>query len=104
MHFGHVLTAMVTPFAESGEIDYDKMTELIEHLLANGTEGLVVTGTTGESAVLSEKEMENIYEHVVAVVNKRVPVLAGTGSNDTKQSIMLTKTAESYGVDGIMLV
>lgn len=104
MHFGHILTAMVTPFDKNGEIDFNKMTELIEHLLANGTEGLVITGTTGESAVLSVTEMKKIYEHVVSVVNKRVPVLAGTGTNDTRSSIALTKTAESYGVDGIMLV
>lgn len=104
MHFGHVLTAMVTPFDYNNEIDFDMMTTLIEHLIANGTEGLVVTGTTGESAVLTMEEMEKIYLHVVATVNKRIPVLAGTGTNDTEKSIMLTKVAENCGVDGIMLV
>lgn len=104
MHFGHVLTAMVTPFNSGGQIDFDKMTSLIEHLLANGTEGLVVTGTTGESAVLSIEEMTMVYAHVVSVVNKRVPVLAGTGTNDTRESITMTKVAEEHGVDGIMLV
>lgn len=104
MHFGHVLTAMVTPFTSNNEVDFNKMTTLIEHLLANGTEGLVVTGTTGESPVLSEEEIENIYEHVVKVVNKRVPVLAGTGTNDTGKTIKRTKMAENKGVDGIMLV
>lgn len=104
MHFGHVLTAMVTPFDADDQIDLNKMTKLIEHLLNNGTEGLVITGTTGESPVLSLEETEMVYDHVVTVVNNRVPVLAGTGSNDTKKTIMLTRIAENYGVDGIMLV
>lgn len=104
MHFGHVLTAMITPFDNDNQVDFPKMTELIEHLLKNGTEGLVITGTTGESATLSRNEMEQIYRHVVAVVNKRVPILAGTGTNDTKSSIDLTKLAADSGVEGIMLV
>src|SRR5690625_4983922 len=104
MHFGHVLTAMVTPFNADNQVDLDTMTNLIEYLLDNGTEGLVITGTTGESATLSLEEMKVVYEHVVSVVSKRVPVLAGTGSNDTKESIMLTQIAEGFGVDGIMLV
>lgn len=104
MHFGHVLTAMITPFDNDNQVDFPKMTELIEHLLKNGTEGLVITGTTGESATLSRNEMGQIYRHVVAVVNKRVPILAGTGTNDTKSSIDLTKLAADSGVDGIMLV
>jgi len=104
MHFGHVLTAMVTPFDSDNQIDFDTMTTLIEYLLSNGTEGLVITGTTGESPTLSTQEREQIYEHVVNVVNKRVPVLAGTGTNDTKGSVEQTKVAENFGVDGIMLV
>ena len=104
MHFGHVLTAMITPFDSDNQVDIPTMTVLIEHLLANGTEGLVITGTTGESATLSQNEMEQIYRHVVAVVNKRVPVLAGTGTNNTNSTINLTKIAAESGVDGIMLV
>lgn len=104
MHFGHVLTAMVTPFDTQGEINFDCLTLLIEHLLENGTEGLVITGTTGESAVLSEAEMEMVFHYVVKKVNKRVHVLAGTGSNNTAQSIALTKRAQQCGVDGMMLV
>lgn len=95
---------MVTPFDADGRVDFDRMTELVNHLIANSTEGIVVTGTTGESVVLSESETEAIYEHVVQIANKRVPILAGTGSNDTKQTISLTKKATEYGVDGIMLV
>lgn len=104
MDFGRVLTAMVTPFNEAKEVDFDKTTALIEHLLENGTEGLVITGTTGESPTLTVDEKVKIFKHVVRVVNKRVPVIAGTGSNNTRESIILTKEAAACGVDGIMLV
>lgn len=104
MHFGHVLTAMVTPFNEHGDVDFEAMTKLIEYLLVNGTEGLVVTGTTGESATLTVEEMEAIYRHVVQIVQKRVPVIAGTGTNDTRLSITLSELAKNCGADGLMLV
>src|SRR5690625_3924557 len=104
MHFGHVLTALVSPFDEEGNINFPSLTELIERLIHHGTEGFIITGTTGESPVLSLQEMEDIYKHVVSIVNKRVPVLAGTGMNDTKKTIQLTKMAEEQNVDGIMLV
>src|SRR5699024_8022584 len=70
----------------------------------NGTEGLVIVGTTGESPTLSEEEKITLYQHVVTAVNKRIPVIAGTGSNDTASTIALTKEAEKSGVDAIMLV
>lgn len=104
MNFGNVLTAMVTPFDQNGTIDFNGVTSLVDHLLENGTDGLVVAGTTGESPTLSEKEKIALFTHVVKVVNKRVPVIAGTGSNDTAGSIALTKQAEACGVDAIMLV
>lgn len=104
MNFGHVLTAMVTPMDDEGNVDLEKTTILIEHLINNDTDGLIVTGTTGESPTLSTEEKLTIYEHVVKVVNKRIPVIAGTGTNDTEVSIALTKDAEKCGVDGIMLV
>src|SRR5690625_3713888 len=104
MHFGHVLTALVTPFDAKGNVNFPTLTELIERLIHHGTEGFVITGTTGESPVLSIEEMESIYKHVVSVVNKRVPVIAGTGTNNTKKTIQLTKIAEAQNVDGIMLV
>lgn len=104
MNFGNVLTAMVTPFDKDGNVDHNRTNDLIEHLLANGTDTLVVAGTTGESPTLSHDEKIALFKHVVAVVNKRVPVIAGTGSNNTKESILLTKEAEACGVDGIMLV
>lgn len=104
MNFGNVLTAMVTPFDQNGEIDYKEVTHLVDYLLKNGTDGLVVAGTTGESPTLRTKEKIDLFSHVVKVVNKRVPVVAGTGSNDTVGSIALTKQAEACGVDAIMLV
>ncbi|MFD1171867.1 4-hydroxy-tetrahydrodipicolinate synthase [Oceanobacillus picturae] len=104
MKFGHVLTAMVTPFDHTGEIDYDQTDILIEYLLENGTDGLVIAGTTGESPTLSVDEKVNLFKHVVKVVNKRVPVIAGTGSNSTAASIQLTEEAEKSGVDAVMLV
>ncbi len=104
MNFGQVLTAMVTPFDENGEIDFQATKNLINYLIANGTEGLVVSGTTGESPTLTEEEKVNLFKFTVEVVNGRVPVIAGTGSNNTKESIELTILAEDVGVDGIMLV
>lgn len=104
MNFGSMLTAMVTPFDESGNVDYVVLTELIEHLIDTGTEGLVVTGTTGESPVLTAEEAGAIYKHVVKIVDKRVPVIAGTGTNNTAQTIAQSKVAEDAGVDGLMVV
>ncbi|MBY7143614.1 4-hydroxy-tetrahydrodipicolinate synthase [Virgibacillus sp. NKC19-3] len=104
MNFGRVLTAMVTPFSKEGGIDYEQTSLLIDYLLANGTEGLVINGTTGESPTLSIEEKINLFKHVVNVVNKRVPVIAGTSSNDTLASIALTKEAQEVGVDAVMIV
>ncbi|HHY22187.1 MAG TPA: 4-hydroxy-tetrahydrodipicolinate synthase, partial [Bacilli bacterium] len=91
--FGHVVTAIVTPFDNLGNVDLAKMTKLIEYLLANGSDALVVCGTTGESPTLSEAEIVALFKHVTTVVNKRVPVIAGTGSNNTRTSVELTKKA-----------
>lgn len=104
MNFGQVLTAMVTPFDENGEIDFQATKNLINYLIANGTDGLVVSGTTGESPTLTEEEKVKLFKFTVDVVNGRIPVIAGTGSNNTKGSIELTILAEDVGVDGIMLV
>lgn len=103
-YFGPVCTAMITPFTKDLEIDYTKVTKLVEHLIDNGSDSILVAGTTGESPTLTTEEKLRLFEHVVKVVNKRVPVVAGTGSNDTASSIELTKKAESLGVDAIMLV
>lgn len=104
INFGQVLTAMVTPFDQNGEIDFDATENLVNYLIQNGTDGLVVAGTTGESPTLSTEEKLDLFKFVVDVVDKRIPVIAGTGSNNTRASISLTKAAEKTGVDGIMLV
>ncbi|WP_108669639.1 4-hydroxy-tetrahydrodipicolinate synthase [Peribacillus acanthi] len=102
--FGRISTAMVTPFDKKGNIDFNKTTQLINYLIDNGSDSLVIAGTTGESPTLSTEEKIALFKHVVKVVDKRVPVIAGTGSNNTYASIELTKKAEQIGVDAIMLV
>ncbi|MFK4997973.1 4-hydroxy-tetrahydrodipicolinate synthase [Bacillus sp. N9] len=102
--FGRVSTAMVTPFDNKGNIDFSKTTKLVDYLIDNGSDSLVVAGTTGESPTLTTEEKVALFKHVVKVVDGRVPVIAGTGSNNTYASIELTKQAEETGVDAIMLV
>ncbi|UOQ47820.1 4-hydroxy-tetrahydrodipicolinate synthase [Gracilibacillus caseinilyticus] len=104
MDFGRMLTAMVTPFDKHNQIDFNITTQLVEHLIASGTDGLVVAGTTGESPTLSHQEKIDLFQHVIKVVNGRVPIIAGTGSNNTQASIELTKEAEQLGVDGALIV
>jgi len=102
--FGKVATAMVTPFDHKGNIDFEKTTQLINYLISNGSDALVIAGTTGESPTLSTEEKLALFRHSVKVVDGRVPVVAGTGSNNTYTSIELTKKAEEIGVDAIMIV
>lgn len=104
MVFGRLATAMVTPFDIKGNIDFQKTTTLVNYLINNGTDALVVSGTTGESPTLSTEEKIALLQHVVKVVDKRIPVIMGTGSNNTYASIELTKKAEQSGADAIMLV
>lgn len=104
MELGNVSTAMVTPFTKMGEIDYDKTTILIDHLIQNGTDSIVVCGTTGESPTLTQAEKEAFIAFTIEQVNKRIPVIAGTGTNATAESIENTKKAEELGADGIMIV
>ena len=102
--FGKLSTAMVTPFDKNGNIDFQKTTTLIDYLINHGTESVVVNGTTGESPTLSTEEKIALFKHTVKEVNGRIPVIAGTGSNNTAASIKLTQQAEEAGVDAIMLV
>lgn len=104
MTFGRLLTAMVTPFDEAGQLDVGKIKGLVDHLINTGSEGLVVAGTTGESPTLSHDEKIELFSRVLDAAEGRVPVIAGTGSNYTQSSIELTKEVETLGVDGIMLV
>ena len=102
--FGEVLTAMVTPFKDNGEVNYEKVRELANYLLDNGSDGLVVLGTTGEVPTLNEKEKINILKEVVDEVGDRGTVIANTGSYSTAESIKMTVEAEKIGVDGVMAV
>lgn len=102
--FGQVLTAMVTPFDATGEISETGVERLVEHLLANGSDGIVVCGTTGESPTLSHAEKLRLFRLVKGVVGKRGTVVVGTGGNDTAASIALTQEAAETGIDGALLV
>lgn len=104
MDFGQLLTAMVTPFNNNNEVDLTSTTNLVQFLIDHGTDGLVVAGTTGESATLTTDEKLAMFEYVVKAAEGRASVIAGTGTNNTEASIELTKEAERLGVDGIMLV
>lgn len=97
-------TAMVTPFQANGEVDNKRLEVLIDHLIATGSDGLVVSGTTGESPTLTDQEKIALFEKTVELVDGRVPVIAGTGTNSTNASRTLTKAAEEAGVDEVMLV
>lgn len=96
--------ALVTPFNEDMTVNFEKLRELIEFQIENKTDAIVVTGTTGEASTLSDLEQKEIIERTVKIVNGRVPVIAGTGSNDTKHSIELSQQAEKLGVDGLLVI
>jgi 4-hydroxy-tetrahydrodipicolinate synthase len=100
--FGAVLTAMVTPFDDAGELDVDGAVTLARWLTSHGSDGLVVTGTTGEGPVLSDAELGQLWQAVTEAVT--VPVVVGTGSNDTRHSIECTKLAHAVGVAGVLVV
>ncbi|MBC8436354.1 MAG: dihydrodipicolinate synthase family protein, partial [Candidatus Omnitrophica bacterium] len=90
--FSGSIVAIVTPF-KNGKLDENKLKELVEFQLKNGSSGIVPCGTTGESATLNFQEHERVIEVTIKQVNKRVPVIAGTGSNSTEEAIMLTRAA-----------
>jgi 4-hydroxy-tetrahydrodipicolinate synthase len=101
---GEVLTAMVTPFARDGSVDLDAFRRLARHLVDNGSDGLVVTGTTGESPTLSDDERFDLYSAAVEEVGDRATVIAGTGTNATAHSVHLTERAHDLGVDAFLIV
>ena len=104
MTFGSLITAMITPFNAAGEVDYTQAQHLAEYLYANGSESLVISGTTGESPTLSKEEKLKLFSAIVEVAKGRGLVIAGTGSYDTAGSVELTKAAAKMGVDGILAV
>ena len=96
--------AIVTPFNEDGSINYDRLDELIEFHCEHKTDSIVICGTTGESATMTEEEHMQCVKFTIDRVNKRVPVIAGTGSNCTRTAIDMSKEASEYGADGLLLV
>lgn len=95
--------ALVTPFNESG-VNFDKLKELLEWHIENNTDAIVICGTTGEASTMTENERKETIKFTVEVVNKRIPVIAGTGSNNTAAAIEMSKFAESVGVDGLLVI
>ncbi|HEX75068.1 MAG TPA: 4-hydroxy-tetrahydrodipicolinate synthase [Dehalococcoidia bacterium] len=102
--FGHLLTAMVTPFNTDGKVDYLQAKKLAKALLDSGSDGLVVSGTTGECPTLSQEEKLQLFAEVKSAVGNQGTVIAGTGSYNTQEGLELTKEAEKTGVDGCLLV
>lgn len=96
--------ALVTPFHEDGSVNYDKLDELIDYHCEHGTDSIIICGTTGESSTLSEEEHMECIRFAVERTRKRLPVIAGTGSNATYTTIDMSKEAVEYGVDGLLLV
>ena len=96
--------ALITPFHEDGSVNYEKLTDILEEQIAEGTDAIVAVGTTGEAATLTEDEHIEVVAHTVKVVNHRIPVIAGTGSNCTATAIDLSQRAEKAGADGLLLV
>ncbi len=102
--FGRLITAMVTPFRDDLSVDYAKAAELARRLVDSGSDGIVVSGTTGETATLTKDEKIRLFETVLEAVGKRAFVIAGTGGNSTAASVALTRHAEVTGVHGILAV
>ncbi|TML79960.1 MAG: 4-hydroxy-tetrahydrodipicolinate synthase [Actinobacteria bacterium] len=102
--FGRVITAMATPFDREGALDLERARSLAEHLVANGSDGLVLAGSTGESPTLSFEEKRDLFAAVTDAVGARADVIAGTGTYNTAESIHLSTMAAEQGVDGLLVV
>ena len=96
--------ALITPMNDDGSVNYEKLRELLEFHVANKTDAIIICGTTGEASTLSDEEHLECIRFACEVINKRIPVIAGTGSNCTQSAIELSKEAEKSGVDGLLLV
>lgn len=96
--------ALLTPFTEDNHVDYEKLGELIEYQIAGGTDSIIICGTTGEASTLSHEEHLETIRYCVEKVDKRIPVIAGTGSNCTETAIYLSTEAQRYGADGLLIV
>ena len=96
--------AIVTPMKENGDVNFEKLGEILEEQIQEGTDSIVICGTTGESSTLTHEEHLETIKYTIDKVNKRIPVIAGTGSNCTETAIYLSTEAEKYGADGVLLV
>ena len=96
--------ALITPFKANGEVNYDKLEEIVEEQIAGGTEAIIACGTTGEASTMTHEEHLDVIKFVCDVTKKRIPVIAGTGSNCTRTAIDMSKEAADYGADGLLLV
>ena len=96
--------AIVTPMKENGDVNFEKLGEILEEQIAEGTDAVIICGTTGESSTLSHEEHMETIKYTIDKVNKRIPVVAGTGSNCTETAIMMSQEAEKMGADGLLLV
>lgn len=96
--------ALVTPFKENGDVNYEKLTEILEEQIQNGTDSIIICGTTGEASTLTHEEHIEVIRHTCQVVGRRIPVVAGTGSNCTETAVYLSREAERVGADGLLLV
>ena len=96
--------ALITPFKANGEVNYDKLEEIVEEQIAGGTDAIVACGTTGEASTMTHEEHLDVIKFVCEVTKKRIPVIAGTGSNCTETAIYLSQEAEKNGADGLLVV
>lgn len=104
MLFKGSAVALVTPFTKDNKVNFDKLAELIEYHIENKTDAIVSCGTTGEATTMSDEEILSVLEFTVKKVNGRIPVIAGTGSNNTMHSVELSQKAEALGVDGLLII
>ena len=96
--------ALVTPFKENGEVNYEKLEEIVEEQIEGGTDAIIACGTTGEASTMTHEEHLEVIEYICRVTKKRIPVVAGTGSNCTETAVYLSAEAEKRGADGLLLV
>ncbi len=102
--YGKLVTAMVTPFKENGDINYEVAKELVEHLINTGTDSLVILGTTGEAPTLDEKEKIKFVKYIKKILKGRIPLIVGVGTNNTKETVHFAKKIEKIWVDGFLVV
>ena len=102
--FKGVGTALITPFTDSGNVDFDELRRLIEYQILEGVDSLIICGTTGEASTMSTEEKKEVIKFATLIGKHRVPIIAGTGSNNTRSTIELSKYAENVGADAVLIV